>query len=201
MKKTKSLTKGVAALLRAGGIAVIPTDTLYGIVAPACDKDAVSRLYAVRRRAPHKPFIILIGSLDDIGRCGARVTPRMARVLASLWPGPLSLLLPCRSGKFSYLHRGTNELAFRMPKGAALRRFLRQTGPLVAPSANFEGGKPAHTIREAHAYFGDEVGAYVDAGARDGAPSTLVRFGRCGIEIVREGAMPRAAIEKELENL
>ena len=78
--------------------------------------------------------------------------------------------------RFEYLHRGTAALAFRVPKSAWLRKLLQKTGPLIAPSANFEGEPPALSFRAAKKYFGKSVDFYVDAGRLISKPSTLIKI-------------------------
>jgi L-threonylcarbamoyladenylate synthase len=108
--------------------------------------------------------------------------------LANVWPGKISVLLPCASAKSSYLHRGTKHIAFRMPKSLALRALLKKTGPLVAPSANIEGVVPAKTAKEAFSYFGKNVDFYVDGGRLVSKPSTLVKIENGKIVVIRKGA-------------
>jgi L-threonylcarbamoyladenylate synthase len=173
--------------LRNGGVAVIPTDTLYGIVAPALNKQAVEKVYALRKRSPQKPCIILIPDIKSLELFGIKLTSDQKIFLQNHWPNPLSIILPTPLKKFTYLHRDTNALAFRMPKQKALRDFLKKTGPLIAPSANVEGAPPAQTITEAKNYFGNNV--LYKAGGRKNAPaSTLVALSKEGVvKIIRQG--------------
>ncbi len=163
----------------------MPTDTIYGIVGSAFHRKAVERLYRVRHRDIKKPLIVLIGSLADLERFGVHYD---AGFLGSVWPGPASVILRCPLKKFSYLHRGTKTIAFRLPDSEILRSFLRKTGPLAAPSANTEGDPPAITIRQAQKYFGDKVDFYVDGGMRRGKPSTLISINRGRINVLRRGS-------------
>ena len=101
---------------------------------------------------------------------------------------PLSVL-DCSQKKFSYLHRGTKTLAFRLPKKENLRKLIQKTGPLLAPSANPEGLTPALTIAEAKKYFGNEVDFYVNVGKLNKKPSTLVRIKNGEVEILRQGSV------------
>lgn len=178
----------LVSVLKCGGVAVIPTDTLYGIVACALDPAAVGRLYRLRRRAARKPFIILISDVKALREFGVGVTTAQRILLKAIWPGKVSVIFRCPTKRFAYLHRGIKTLAFRLPRSKILRALLKKTGPLVAPSANPEGGKPAETISEAKRYFGEQVGCYVSAGRRlSGKPSTLVSFEGSRPRIIREG--------------
>src|SRR5205814_332255 len=100
-----------------------------------------------------------------------------------VWPNTVSVVLPCVDEKFKYLHRGKKSLAFRMPKNKSLLEILKQTGPLVAPSANFEGEKFAENIEEAKKYFGENVfyseaasSVYKDNGEIKSKSSTLIKL-------------------------
>lgn len=169
MKKTDPIS-----IISDGGVGVIQTDTLYGLVGSAYSKKTVNRMYKIKGRSESKPFIILISSIDDIKDFGVKLLDEQKDFLDNVWPGPTSIIVSCPSKKFLYLHRGTKSLAFRMPKNKKLRDFLEMTGPIVAPSANPQGLKPAHTIDEAKKYFGDKVDFYIDRGRKVGKPSRVI---------------------------
>jgi len=180
--------KRIIKALKAGAIGILPTDTLYGIVGSALNPETVQKIYDLRKRAPQKPMIILISSIEDLELFGIPVDDKSRKILEKLWPNPVSIVLPCNKDSLEYLDRGTNSLAFRMPKNENLLNILKETGPLVAPSANFEGQKPAETIEEAKKYFGDSVDMYVDAGRLQSSPSTIIEFKDGEINILRQGA-------------
>jgi L-threonylcarbamoyladenylate synthase len=100
------------------------------------------------------------------------------------------VILPCLDEKFSYLTRGTGNLAFRIPDDDALRVFLCEAGPLIAPSANPQGETPAETISEAKRYFGNSIDFYIDGGTLRGEPSTIVRLENDRVTLIRPGAVP-----------
>ena len=178
----------VVAALRRGEIGVFPTDTLYGVLGRAMSPRVVARIYRIKGRNPRKPFIILLGSVRDLGRFGVRPSPLERKVLARLWPGKASVIFQCASKRFHYLHRGTKTLALRVPKKKMLVTLLKRTGPLVAPSANPEGMRPARTIREARNYFGKSVDFYFPGGRLVGEPSTLITVRDGNIRVLRHGA-------------
>jgi L-threonylcarbamoyladenylate synthase len=174
--------------LLSGKVGVIPTDTLYGLVASALDPDAVERVYRVRGRDEGKPCIVLIADVSDLDRFGILLGDPVSKWLGKWWPGKVSVILPCPDERFAYLHRGTGTVAFRVPDVPELRELLLETGPLIAPSANPEGMPPATTIAEAEAYFGDGIDFSVDGGTLEGQASTLVRVSDGKWEILRQGA-------------
>lgn len=178
----------IVSILKHDGVGVIPTDTLYGIIGGAFSKRAVERIYEIKGRDEGKPFIILISSLSDLKKFGIELDAQQKKFLKAVWPGPVSVILPCAQKSFSYLHRGHKSLAFRMPKNALLEKLLKKTGPLVAPSANPQSKKPAETIQDAQKYFGEAVDFYSGSVVKKGNPSTIISFQNGKLEILREGA-------------
>lgn len=175
-------------MLKGGGVGVLPTDTLYGLVALAGNKKVVERVYTIRKRSPNKPCVILISSIGDLSYFSIAPSAKMSAILDHVWPGPVSVILPCAKKKFAYLHRGTKTLAFRLPKSAAVRSLVSKTGPLIAPSANPEGKSPAKTISAAKKYFGTSVDFFVDCGRKESAPSSVIGVQNGVVSMHRRGA-------------
>ncbi len=188
MRKEK--LKQVEGVLREGGVVVLGTDTIYGIIGLAFKPQAISRIYALRKRSRRKPMIVLVGSLDQLKLFNVKTSTREDRVLRRVWPGKVSIVLKCPSKKYAYLHRGTKTIAFRLPKKKSLTRLLETVGPVVAPSANTEGNPPGTTIQEARKYFGGKVDLYVQAGRLTNMPSTVIRVDKGKVRVLREGAVP-----------
>ncbi len=169
-----------------GGIGVLPTDTLYGVVGSALDPDAVDRIYELKRRDHRKPLIVLISDIEMVEQFGVELSDTLRARLATYWPGPVSIVLPIIDDQFEYLSRGTDTIAFRLPKDDSLCDLIRTVGPLVAPSANMEGMPPATTVEEAKRYFGTDVDFYVDGGPCEGPASRLVRLDGEEEEVLRD---------------
>ena len=190
MKTFAKKPESLATVLLHGGVAVLPTDTLYGICGSALAPKTVRRIYRLRKRNLKKPMIVLISSLRDLAYFGVKPTRAQFAVLKKLWPGKVSIVLPVMSKRLEYLHRDKKSIAFRIPDDARLRAVLKKTGPLVAPTANWEGERPAHTIAEAIRYFGEDVNCYVDGGRVESKPSTLIGLDKDGtVAVLREGAV------------
>lgn len=182
-------SEGLLKTLQEGGVAVIPTDTIYGIVGKASDSSVVERIYRIRKRAPQKPCIILISDIGELEKFSITLSVEQKNQLEEYWskPDPVSIVLDCPNDRFTYLHRGTHTLAFRMPHQEELRELLRRTGPIVAPSANTEGMSPAQNIEEAKKYFGDSIDMYIDGGDIQGNPSKIIKLHKDGsVTILRE---------------
>lgn len=187
MINKNKLDREIERIILGGGVGVLKTDTLYGLVGSALSKRAVWRIYKLKRRSPKKPFIILISSIKDLLIFEIKIDFITRKILNRFWPGRISIILPCSSPNLLYLHRGVNSLAFRVPANERLIKFLRKTGPLIAPSVNLEGLKPAQTIKKAKKYFGNKVDFYVDSGKSSATPSTLIAIKDRNIIIERKG--------------
>jgi len=176
-------------LIREGKIGVLPTDTIYGIHASIFHPEAVEKIYKVRKRDQNKPFVVLVSSLEDLNLLKIKLDTKTKNFLDKVWPGKISVILPVKHELFSYLHRGKNSLAIRMPDNPELHALLVETGPMVSTSVNPQGKKPATTIQEAEGYFGDKMDFYVDAGQLESEPSTLVELKAGKVKVIREGAV------------
>ena len=173
-------------LLQPGAVGVIPTDTVYGVVARAADQAAVARLYALKDREG-KPGTIIAASLDQLTELGLK--HRYLKAVEQYWPGAISVIVPCGT-ELAYLHQGKLSLAVRIPNHTGLQQLLAETGPLLTSSANHHNQVTAHTVTEAQKYFGAAADFYIDGGdLTDHQPSTVIRIIDDAIEIVRQGAV------------
>lgn len=167
-----SANQKLITLLRDGGVAVIRTDTLYGIVASAGNRSAVERVYNIKHRNLNKSCIVLI----DHPNSAYGNNEELAIDIRDHHETPTSFLIVSEEAP-EWLLRTNKELAYRVPAKADLRALLERTGPLIAPSANPEGLPPALTIDQARKYFGESIDMYVDGGEvpADTPPSRLLR--------------------------
>jgi L-threonylcarbamoyladenylate synthase len=173
--------------LKKGGVAVMPTDTLYGIVGQAENISTVNRIYKLKKRKRKKPCIILIGDTKELEKFSVVLSEKQKNKLNEFWPGPISIIFDCPDDSFAYLHRGTKTLSFRLPFSSELRNLLSKVGPLIAPSANPEGLPPAKNIAETKEYFGDSADFYADGGEISGKHSKLIKLHKDGsVNILRE---------------
>ncbi len=174
-------------LLTPAAVGVIPTDTVYGVVARAADQSAATRLYELKQR-DNKPGTIIAANLEQLEALGLK--HRYLKAVEQFWPGAISVLIPCADAQLTYLHRGKSSLAVRLPADPELQKLLTATGPLLTSSANHPGQPTATTIDQARDYFGDQVDFYADGGdLSNHQPSTIIRIVDDAIEVLREGAV------------
>jgi L-threonylcarbamoyladenylate synthase len=188
------------AVLASGGLVVFPTESVYGLGADATSIAAVERLVAARGREPGKPILVLASDVGMLSAVARDLPANVRRGAERLWPGAVTLVLPARDGLPSPLTAGTGTIGVRVPSDETARALVARLGrPVTAPSANPPGRAPAETVAAARAYFGDAVGAYLDAGVRAGAPSTVVAVEDGRVRIVRAGQVDEATIRRAME--
>lgn len=172
--------------IKAGAVGVLPTDTVYGLVALAANKQAVNRLYALKDRHA-RPGTVIAANLNQLVELGLK--KRYLTAVQAYWPNPISVVVPSEPA-LSYLDMGQATLAVRIPKDAKLQKLLLQTGPLVTSSANLPGQPPAENIKEAKDYFADKLDFYADGGSLAGRQaSTVIRVVDDAVVVLRQGAV------------
>jgi len=204
--KTPILPAGAAAadeaarVLAAGGLVAFPTETVYGLGADATNGQAVARLYEAKGRPAFNPLIAHVTDLAA-AQALARFDIDAERLAATLWPGPLTLVLRRAAGcpVAELATAGLDSIAVRMPDHAVARAILTTFGkPVVAPSANRSGHVSPTTAAHVAADLSGRIDLIVDGGATPvGVESTIVA---CLGEpsLLRPGGVPRAAIERAL---
>lgn len=186
----------LAALLRAGQVVAFPTETVYGLGADATSSDAVLRIYETKGRPRFNPLIVHVADLAMAERL-AEFSP-LARKLATLWPGPLTLVLPRRpeAGLSDIATAGLDTVGIRIPRHDLAQELIRATGrPLAAPSANPSGRLSPTTAAQVLAGFAGRV-PVLDGGPADaGVESTILAVTGDSVTQLRAGALPREEIE------
>lgn len=179
--------------LAAGEAIVLPTDTVYGVGARPEHQAGVAAIFQAKGRPEKKALPVLgadLAALRDVAEFDDA-----ARLLAErFWPGPLTLVLP-RAPGFTHELGGTDPstIAVRVPASEPALELLSGSGPLAVTSANRSGEPPARTVAEARAALGHAVRVFLDGGAVEGAPSTVVSLVGAPM-VLREGALPAQQI-------
>lgn len=186
---THETLAAAARLLRAGGVAVIPTDTVYGIAAHPDCPSAVARICTIKGRPTGKPIALLAADVQAVTAFGATLPPAAQRLAHAYWPGALTLVLPCAAG----------DEGFRVPDHDATRVLLASCGgTLRVTSANLSGAMPACSAVDALKDVGLEADLVIDDGVSPGGvPSTVVKVASDGtLTVLREGAILAADIHR-----
>ena len=167
-----------AETLNSGGVAVIPTDTVYGLAAHPAFPDAVARLYSIKGRDGRKKIALLAADAEAVGRFGHPLSGKAKELAERHWPGALTMVV--------------GEEGFRVPDHLWTRRLLVACGGVLrVTSANISGGRPATDAPQALEDVGLSAEIVIDDGpSPGGVPSTVVRVREDGeIEVLRIGAI------------
>lgn len=201
----ESLLAGIRAVrssISRGELAVIPTDTVYGIAADAFNPEAVQRLLDAKQRDRNFPPPVLIPNIETLAALAQEVSEPVKALTKAFWPGPLTIIVPAQESLMWDLGNTYGTVALRQPNDAIALAVLSDTGPLAVSSANIHDQPAARNIQEAHEQLQDTVAAYLDAGETSSeTPSTIIDATRVDGEnpvltIVRPGAISREEIQK-----
>lgn len=184
-----------AEVLRRGGLVAFPTETVYGLGADALDAAAVGRIFAAKGRPADNPLIVHVAAPEQ-ARALARSVPPAAERLMSLWPGPLTLVLPRAAVVPDATTAGQDTVAVRIPGHPAALALLRACGrPLAAPSANRSGRPSPTTAGHVLADLDGVVEVILDGGpCAVGLESTVVDATRPVPMVLRMGGLPLEAL-------
>jgi len=184
---------GISAALstiQAGGLVVLPTDTVYGLGADAFSPQAVAGLLAAKGRGRNMPPPVLVGSVRAASALAESLGAFGQDLIDEFWPGPLTLIFRASPTLRWDLGDTNGTVAIRMPLHPVGLELLRRTGPLAVSSANKTGFPATTTATEAESQLGDSVSVYLDGGpCADSVPSTIVDLTGSVPRVLRSGAV------------
>ena len=183
-------------VLRRGGLVGMPTETVYGLAANAGDECAVRRIFAAKRRPIDHPLIVHLGSAEELPQWARDVPPAAARLAATCWPGPLTLIVVKAAHVLPVVTGGRVTVGIRVPAHPIALELLRRFGGgVAAPSANRFGCVSPTTASHVVADLGTAVDLVLDGGACPiGVESTIVDCTVSPPQILRPGAISIEAI-------
>lgn len=189
--------------LRRGEVAVIPTDTVYGLAANVDDARAAEALYAAKGREARRPSAILFASLEELLTRVPELPGGAVAAARALLPGPVTLVLTTPARRYPWLNeQRPDTLGVRVPAVTGPgKEVLDALGALVATSANLPGGPDPRSLADVPAALVTAAGAVVDGGTLGGAPSTVVDLTGNEPVVLREGVLPAELVLERLRSL
>ena len=189
-----------AALIQAGDLVAMPTETVYGLAADATNGQAVARIYEAKGRPSFNPLIVHVADVDA-ARALTDWSDTAERLASAFWPGPMTLVLPCKTDSplSDLVRAGLPSVAIRVPAHPVAQALIAVAGtPLAAPSANPSGKITATTADHVLTGLGGKIAAVLDAGACEvGLESTIIGLTDAP-RLLRPGGLPRSVIEQAL---
>jgi L-threonylcarbamoyladenylate synthase len=189
-----------AEVVRGGGLVVLPTDTVYGLVCDPRQTAAVDRIYAVKQRSRDLPLVLLLHSTAQVGAFIEEVPPLAVRAMQEFWPGALTAVLRDCSPATEPLRACRETIGLRLPAHLVPRLVAEETGgALASTSANLSGEDSPTTAEQAREQLDGLVNLILDAGPTPFAhASTVVDFTVTPPHVLRSGAITVARLREVL---
>ncbi len=180
------------ALLRAGELVALPTETVYGLAANALNPDAVQKIFQAKGRPPHNPIIVHVATLDMARECVCEWPGLAQRLGKAFWPGPLTLVLPRSSRIPDLVTAGGNTVGVRWPSHPVMQAVIQGCGfPLAAPSANRFAQLSPTLAGHVRRSLGDRISLILDGGpSQVGIESTVLDLSVSPPKLLRPGMIP-----------
>jgi L-threonylcarbamoyladenylate synthase len=188
-----SVAETVAAI-RAGKLAVLPTDTVYGLAADPDAEAAVRELSRAKGRDERQPIALVAADLDSLFARVPELDDRATAIVRALLPGPYTLVLPNPGRRYPWLAGARPDtIGVRVPGSAGPgREVLEQVGAVAATSANLTGEPDPCTLAGVPEAIRAVAAALLDGGELPGTPSTVLDLTGPEPRVLREGAVPAA---------
>ena len=190
--------KKAAQLIKRGGIAIFPTETVYGIGANGLDESAIKKLYQIKQRPLSKPINLLVSDIKMIERVTKNISDMEYKLMKAFFPGPLTIILNKKDIVPDILTANGSTVGVRMPEGKIARELVKCADvPIAAPSANISGKPSGTNLQDIQKDFEKSVDCFIDGGkSKLGIASTIVKVVNNVPHILRVGSISKEEIEK-----
>ena len=178
----------IVTILRKGGIVIIPTDTVYGIVCDALQEKTVKRVYQLKQREFSKPMIILVSDIEMLKNYTKNWNSLQERLIDTYFPGAMTILLEKKDEIPDIVTSGKKEVGVRIPNNIFLREIIKVLGhPIIATSANISSNQTITNINKLEDSIKEKVDYLYDGGTIEGCASTIIKVVDDKISIIRDG--------------
>lgn len=188
----------IAKTIKAGGIVVFPTETVYGIGTNGLDEKAVKKLYEIKQRPKDKPISLLVSSIDMINKIAKDITKLEYKLIKAFFPGPFTIILKKKDIIPDIVSANDKTIGIRMPENEIARMLVEYAGvPIATPSANISGRPSGTKLNNIIKDFEGKVDYFVDGGeSKLGVSSTIVKVVDNQIHILRQGTITKQEIDR-----
>lgn len=195
----RDITK-VKQLLENGELAVVPTETVYGLAANGLDSNAIEKIFQLKNRPKNNPLILHFSNKNDILSYVKEFPEVLSKIADQFWPGPLTILLPKNNKVPNIVTSGLSRVAVRVPKKKILMSLLNEINfPLAAPSANLYGKISPTTVAHVQKYFDGKISYILDGDECEaGIESTIIGLENNKVVIYRSGSTSQELIAEQI---
>jgi L-threonylcarbamoyladenylate synthase len=175
-------------VIDAGGVAVIPTDTVYGIIADATNEEAIKKIYKIKRRDYSKPLIIMVSSIEMLLRYVDNVSLMEKEIINKYWPGKLTILFKKNNKLSSFINNGGEYVGIRLPDNEDIIKLINMLEkPLVSTSANISEKDTVVSVDLLEEELANNIDYIYDGGVLSDVPSTIIKVDNNRINFLRKG--------------
>lgn len=179
-------------ILNNGGVAIIPTDTVYGLVGDATSENVIKKVFLIKQRENTKPLLILISNFDMLKKYVKNISPLELEIINKFWPGPLTIIFQNKKNLSDLLTANKSEIAIRMPNDERLLDLINKLDkPIIATSANIAHKKTITSIDLLEDKIKNNVDYIYDGGFLEDNPSTIIKVIDNKVIIVRDGIISK----------
>lgn len=188
-------------ILTSGGAVVLPTETVYGLFAQALNEEAVNNVYQLKQRPRDKAMNLNVSNLNDIIFFSQNTPFFLEKLYNRFMPGPLTIILKANDNVPFWVNSGLDTVGFRVPNHVKTLQLISETGPLIGPSANISGNESGKKFSDIQAQFSVDLPGIEDDQALTGIDSTILDLSGQKARILRQGAISRELIQKEIPEI
>lgn len=192
--------KEPAQIIKAGGIVIFPTETVYGIGVNGLNETAIKKLYEVKKRPITKPISLLVNSIEMIEEVAKDIKEIEYDLIKKFLPGPLTIVLKKKENVSNIVTAGFDTVGIRMPENEIALKLIEYAGvPIATPSANISGKPSGTNLKEIMKDFKDNVDYFIDGGeSKIGVASTIVQIIDGNPHILRKGKISEEQIMEQI---
>ena len=178
-------------ILQTGGAVILPTETVYGLFAQAMNEEAVEHVYHLKRRPKDKAMNLNVADYETILAFSKNQPTYLKKLYDAFLPGPLTIILQANDRVPAWINSGLSTIGFRIPKHPQTLALIKETGPLIGPSANISGQESGKVFAQIQKQFGNSVEGLADDAAITGVDSTILDLSGEFARILRQGAITK----------
>lgn len=187
--------------LKSGQLAILPTETVYGLFADAMNEEAVQKLYSVKGRPTEKALNMNISSFEDILKYSINQPVYLQKIVEAFLPGPLTIILEASKDVPEWIHIGKSTVGFRMPDIAVTQKIIKEVGVLVGPSANLSGSKSPSFFADLSPEILENAAVAVQDDSIYGLDTTIIDLTQEKPKLLRQGAVTKEELLKKVPAL
>lgn len=192
--------KEIVEVIKDGGVVIMPTDTIYGIIADATNECAIQRVYEMKKRNENKPMLMLVNGKEMLEKYVSSISDIERKLIDELWPGALTIIFKKRNVS-DLLTGGLDTVGIRFPDNKLLIDIMNELNvPLLSTSVNVSGDESATCINNINNLILDSVDYVYDIGECKGEPSTIVVVNDNELKVLREGVIKSNEIFDIIKN-